>query len=311
MNLLLFCRRKDLHTPLSVECDSDVQVGVGIDVVFAIWAPAYVNHFDNLAAHIWTQKSSVSSSVVRVETKVWEGGQCEVVGEGNYTFREDEEGMEGQEWGSTPSSSRSPQREFEVNDHDHQLAIALAEDILGVAVEEDLLAKRLSDLNPESFVPRVIADIPSTDAYSAKNRLLDRLKYHGLAERQMAGDGNCQFRALADQLYGSPDNFSSVRADVVEQLSQARDSYTSHVPMEFDDYLKVMASDGAWGDHVTLQAAADKYGVRINLVTSFEDRYFIEIKPAQQRSNRVLYLSFWSEYHYNSIYPLEGIFKPM
>lgn len=37
MKLLLFCRRKDLHTPLSVECDSDVQVGVGIDVVFAIW----------------------------------------------------------------------------------------------------------------------------------------------------------------------------------------------------------------------------------------------------------------------------------
>lgn len=32
-----------------------------------------------------------------------------------------------------------------------------------------------------------------------------------------------------------------------------------------------------------------QYGVRINLVTSFEDRYFIEIKPAQQRSNRGYY----------------------
>lgn len=116
------------------------------------------------------------------------------------------------------------------------------------------------------FVPRVIADIPSTDAYSAKNRLLDRwlfvnsslvflglwyvipasgffslslhilrliifcfvttsfvavcsrllqfsfefiviffrLKYHGLAERQMAGDGNCQVNPVSFPTATSP-----------------------------------------------------------------------------------------------------------
>ncbi|KAH9301801.1 hypothetical protein KI387_013384, partial [Taxus chinensis] len=57
------------------------------------------------------------------------------------------------------------------------------------------------------------------------------------------------------------------------------------------------------GDHVTLQAAADYYGVKICVVTSFKDTCFIEILPKVQRSKRVIFMSFWAEVHYNSIYP--------
>ncbi|KAL0375064.1 UNVERIFIED_CONTAM: OVARIAN TUMOR DOMAIN-containing deubiquitinating enzyme 9 [Sesamum radiatum] len=45
------------------------------------------------------------------------------------------------------------------------------------------------------------------------------------------------------------------------------------------------------------------YGVRILVVTSFKDTCYIEILPKDQKSKRVIYLSFWAEVHYNSIYP--------
>lgn len=46
---------------------------------------------------------------------------------------------------------------------------------------------------------------------------------------------------------------------------------------------------------LALQAAADYFGLRINVLTSFEHSCFIEIEPRQPRSSRTLYLSFWAE----------------
>lgn len=84
-----------------------------------------------------------------------------------------------------------------------------------------------------------------------------------------------------------------------------------------------------------------QYGVKIFVITSFKDTCYIEINPHVQRSKRgnnikslvlfilimqiyaatgqseelnhlcflyiVIFLSFWAEVHYNSIYPLGGM----
>ncbi|TXG57754.1 hypothetical protein EZV62_015583 [Acer yangbiense] len=44
------------------------------------------------------------------------------------------------------------------------------------------------------------------------------------------------------------------------------------------------------------------FGAKICLVTSFRDTCFIEIMPKDKNPTRELWLSFWSEVHYNSIY---------
>ncbi len=57
-----------------------------------------------------------------------------------------------------------------------------------------------------------------------------------------------------------------------------------------------MQQFGTWGDHVTLQAVADTFGVRIAIMTSYQDSCVIEIQPqGETQSQRVLYLSFWAE----------------
>lgn len=51
------------------------------------------------------------------------------------------------------------------------------------------------------------------------------------------------------------------------------------------------------------QAAADLYGTRITLITSFAEKFVLAIEPFSKMTNKVLYLSFWAESHYNSVYP--------
>ncbi|KAH7690408.1 Ubiquitinyl hydrolase 1 protein [Dioscorea alata] len=166
------------------------------------------------------------------------------------------------------------------------------------------VGKRLNQLIPVPHVPRINREIPSVDeATSDHQRLIDRLRLYDLAQLKVEGDGNCQFRALSDQLYRTPEHHKVVRKQVVQQLKSHSELYEGYVPMPYGDYLKKIAKSGEWGDHVTLQAAADSYGVKIFVITSFRDTCSIEILPAVQKSKRVIFLSFWAEVHYNSIYP--------
>ncbi|XP_073295011.1 OVARIAN TUMOR DOMAIN-containing deubiquitinating enzyme 11-like [Primulina huaijiensis] len=184
---------------------------------------------------------------------------------------------------------------------DHAIATILAE-------EERLkhdgnLGKRLSHLGSIPHIPRVIGGIPdANDATLDHERLSKRLVAYSLAELQIEGDGNCQFRAIADQLLKNPEYHKYVRKEVVKQLKLHRNLYESYVPMKYRRYVQKMKRSTEWGDHVTLQAAADRFEVRICLVTSFRDTCFIEILPKEKNPLRDLWLSFWSEVHYNSLY---------
>ena len=58
---------------------------------------------------------------------------------------------------------------------------------------------------------------------------------------------------------------------------------------------------------MTLQAAADAYGTRICLVTSYEDRGILRVEPAEPVAGeepRTAWLAFWAEIHYSSIVPM-------
>ncbi|XP_078182524.1 OVARIAN TUMOR DOMAIN-containing deubiquitinating enzyme 12-like isoform X2 [Carex rostrata] len=169
---------------------------------------------------------------------------------------------------------------------------------------DDEMEKRLYQMVPIRHVPRINGAIPSYDeATTDHERLTDRLQLYDVVERKVQGDGNCQFRALSDQFYRSPEHHQFVRQQIVSQLESHREMYEGYVPMPYNDYLEKLSESGQWGDHVTLQAAADTYGVKIFVLTSFKDTCYIEILPKVEKSKRVIFLSFWAEVHYNSIYP--------
>ncbi|GIL73570.1 hypothetical protein Vretimale_5178 [Volvox reticuliferus] len=169
------------------------------------------------------------------------------------------------------------------------------------------LCRSLSRVQSVRARPRVATSaLPPEPVVSAdRQRLLTTLRQYDLVEKEVAGDGNCQFRALSDQLYGTPDYHASVRQAVVDTLQDRASSYSCYVPGEYGQYCTSMSKSGTWGDHVTLQAAADHFGLRIMVVTSFSESPVIYIDPAATRSPRTLYLSFWAEVHYNSLYPAQ------
>ncbi|XVF20275.1 hypothetical protein REPUB_Repub11eG0183900 [Reevesia pubescens] len=199
-----------------------------------------------------------------------------------------------------PSSSCSSPEEKLLCEEDWSRSLELTDEY---ALDGEV-GKRLNQMVPVPHVPRINGEIPSVDEATLDHqRLLERLQVYNLVELKVEGDGNCQFRALSDQFHRSPEYHEYVRLLVVNQLKSCPDMYEGYVPMAYGDYLEKMSKSGEWGDHVTLQAAADSYGVKIFVITSFKDTCYIEILPNVPRSKRVIFLSFWAEVHYNSIYP--------
>ncbi|CAI9268064.1 unnamed protein product [Lactuca saligna] len=222
----------------------------------------------------------------------------------NYYYGDESRVQETEEMGHSSSCSSPGNRSYDGDEYSYNLEITDESELDGE------VGKRLTEIVPVPHIPKVNGDIPSVDeATSDHQRLLDRLQLYNLVESKVQGDGNCQFRALSDQFYRSPEHHKFVRRQVVNQLKSHPEMYEGYVPMAYSDYLKRISKSGEWGDHVTLQAAADSYGVKIFVLTSFKDTCSIEILPKVQNSKRVIFLSFWAEVHYNSIYP-EGELPP-
>ena len=87
---------------------------------------------------------------------------------------------------------------------------------------------------------------------------MERLRDFGLQEFDVAGDGNCQYRALAHQLFDNVELHADVRRTVCRQLAAEADRYRGFVATEDDvDYeawVARMACAGEWGDHVLTSA---------------------------------------------------------
>eukprot|EP00241_Pyramimonas_parkeae_P004953 CAMPEP_0114246076 /NCGR_PEP_ID=MMETSP0058-20121206/12254_1 /TAXON_ID=36894 /ORGANISM="Pyramimonas parkeae, CCMP726" /LENGTH=368 /DNA_ID=CAMNT_0001359207 /DNA_START=93 /DNA_END=1199 /DNA_ORIENTATION=+ len=148
-------------------------------------------------------------------------------------------------------------------------------------------------------------EAPSTSGQDQWASHQERIRAYDLEEVLIVGDGNCQFRALAHQMFQSQERHLEVRRAVHAQLRRHPKRYKNHVPGVYKDYVEQMRQPGAWGDHVTLQAMADTYRVRIQIATPVDDQGMMEIAPYKRETRRlpVLWLSFWPEIHYNSLQP--------
>ena len=112
-----------------------------------------------------------------------------------------------------------------------------------------------------------------------------------------------------------PDRYAAF----VESPSDDNQNDTTTELANYHAYLRNMSKSGSWGDHVTLQAASDAFGLPFCVITSYRDNFVLEIQPEKrkhhQRVNnnnnneeeeKVLWISFWSEVHYNSLYPIDS-----
>ena len=100
--------------------------------------------------------------------------------------------------------------------------------------------------------------------------LVERLHSLGLDSVEMEGDGNCQFRSIADQLFGSQQHHALVRALAMAHMRAAADFFGMYFETqgEFEAYLSDMARSRTWGDELTLRACVEAFGCVAHVVTS-------------------------------------------
>ena len=101
-------------------------------------------------------------------------------------------------------------------------------------------------------------------------------------------DGNCQFSALCYHLakigiYRSPE---TLRKELVEYLMNhpsGADGFPLElfIGMPWEQYLAAMSNDGVFGDHLTLQAAANVFMIQINVYSSLGPSATQVIAPMQ------------------------------
>ena len=166
-------------------------------------------------------------------------------------------------------------------------------------------------------------DVSSTDVPDGGQRgdtshefLRQRLRQCALKEKVMGSDGNCQFRALADQLFGNENRYADCRLKIIEQLWRDTDHYkaswcdtdiTRDGPWDsFVQRLGVADETGQpiWGGHHTLQAAADAYGVTVHVYSDVVGARDFPLKIESRYpaiGNRFVSVSHISEMHYNSV----------
>ncbi|GAA5853374.1 hypothetical protein JCM9279_005770 [Rhodotorula babjevae] len=107
--------------------------------------------------------------------------------------------------------------------------------------------------------PRLIED-PELE----ERVLSSQLKEAGLYAANILGDGNCLFRALSDQLYGSPSMHQAIRQEICDYLAAHPDKYRLFVDEDsvkggFDGHVREMRQNGTYGTNIELSAFVARY----------------------------------------------------
>ena len=155
-------------------------------------------------------------------------------------------------------------------------------------------------------------------------RLLERLHSLGLTSVTMKGDGSCQFRTVADQLFGSQEHHACVRAVVVQHMRECADwfgMFFDEADGGFDGFLASMAVAGTWGDELTLAACVEAFGCVAHVVQSTEANWYMVYKDERggaanadsvartctayglepPRVGKEIFLAYIAPIHYNAI----------
>ena len=145
--------------------------------------------------------------------------------------------------------------------------------------------------------------------------LTTRLARIGRKPVNIVGDGNCFFRSVSYQLYGTEDRHSQIRAIAIQHLINCPEHFVEYnTDQSWLHYLRNMSTLGTWADHIIIQAVANTNNLRINITESalnFSESTIVSSIYTQPegRNARDIYLGHLDELHYVSTTPITQSFS--
>lgn len=139
-----------------------------------------------------------------------------------------------------------------------------------------------------------------------------KLSLKGWKIKEVAGDGNCLFRALSDQLYGSDEFHTVLREWCMNYLVVEKDYFSQYIiggADAFNEYVEHKRQNAVWGDDIEIQAFSEIYGIPIEIY-AYDDkpmRTFHEISSGIT-SIMPARLSYHGHSHFNSVFSYFVIF---
>ncbi|KDD76319.1 hypothetical protein H632_c270p1 [Helicosporidium sp. ATCC 50920] len=144
---------------------------------------------------------------------------------------------------------------------------------------------------------------------SSHGALGSQLAALGLALRSIEPDGNCLFRAMADQLWGEETRHEEVRGAAVAHLRANEETFRPFLAEDepWEEYLSRMGRDGVWGGHLELQAASCALRRNIQVHQLGQAVWQVTNAPDEAQGGMPpLRLSYHDGEHYNSVQVCEG-----
>mmetsp|Transcript_55216 Transcript_55216/g.103510 ORF Transcript_55216/g.103510 Transcript_55216/m.103510 type:complete len:289 (+) Transcript_55216:25-891(+) len=182
-----------------------------------------------------------------------------------------------------------------------------------------LRLSRMGTMKRDQLIKEVTAAAPQQGLRGAS--LETRLATFGMQMIEMEGDGNCQFRSMAFNLFGKQAHHESPRQAAVRHMKKHADFFGVffETQAEFSRYLQNMARNGTWGDELTLRAVVEAYGCIAHVITSEPANWHLVYEPETEttvpdldvavcpsgmglpKSRKRIFLSYISPIHYNAI----------
>lgn len=116
------------------------------------------------------------------------------------------------------------------------------------------------------------------------------------------GDGNCLFRALSDQLYGSEDKHAEVRRRCVAYLLEHADHFSAFIGEygeTWEHYIQRMGRDGTYGGHLEIVGFAESYGLEVVI---YQAEFMYAVHPSSAvKPNGKVHIAYHTWEHYSSV----------
>ncbi|MED6156895.1 hypothetical protein PIB30_018640 [Stylosanthes scabra] len=129
---------------------------------------------------------------------------------------------------------------------------------------------------------------------------IDIRRVKGYEVKRMLEDGNCLFRAIADQVYGDSELYDEVRQMCIDYMEKERDHFSQFITEGFTTYCKRKRRDKVYGNNVEIQAICEMYNRPIHIysystepINIFQRSYNTDTPPIR--------LSYHHGNHYNSL----------